>query len=189
MLAALLLGAGACSRNWNRFRIVDVRAGGERRSFVEDFSEGYFNINDAGTLDLVLRRQESNAGPDDQVTQVVHVHGVWRSIPGRTVAESSQLNGTVVYAIQIGRTGATYEGAGSLFFDLADDGNEAEGSIDRSILRPARRLPGTADIFQHVELSGRFRAVRDPRQTIRLMNEIERRFSGQESALSGDTGR
>lgn len=166
----------ACASDPNRFNIVDVRQDGLRRTYTESFEEGYFRINDTGTIDVILRRMEPSAAPDDQVTQLVHLHGVWRSIPGRTVAESTQVNGTVVYAVEIGRSGSTYEGGGSIFFTMHDDGEEVRGSLDRALLRPTRRLAASADVFEYVELRGAFRARRDDRQTVRMLNEIDRRF-------------
>ena len=129
---------------------------------------------------MVLRRTIECDGESDRaetITQVVHLRSVWRSIPGRTVAHDSQINATVRYHIVVGRTGATFEGAGSVFFEEDKKNSVLTGSIELATLRPMRKLAAGASLFHRAELRGTFQATRDPRRTVQLVNGMNRLFA------------
>ncbi len=175
-LLALLVGAG-CAGQTSVFEIVDHRDSGPPKRYRETFDEAYYDLDGTGNVNIVLRRSEpSKSNPHADVTQVIHLRTVWRSIPGETVAERTQINGTVNYALLSGRIGATFEGAGSVFFRENKRRDALRGSLDLALLKPKRRLTAGSDIFKHAELSGKFHAVRDPRRVTRIVNDLNRLF-------------
>ncbi|MDO8632048.1 MAG: hypothetical protein Q7R41_16315 [Phycisphaerales bacterium] len=170
-----------CSVAPSAFEIVDHRASGETKRYRETFDESYYDIDKSGNLMLVLRRSQPARGDAPELTQVMVVRGVWRCIPGKTIAQDTQINGTVTYALIGGRSGTTFEGAGSLFFSEDWIGEGLTGSLDLATLRPRRRIGGDEAIFDRAELSGQFHAKRDPRQVCRIVNDLERRFGSEKS--------
>ena len=176
-LTTLLLFTSGCVTRTSTFQIVDYRKPGDAARYQEAFDEAYYNLDGEGNMDIVLRRIEpTRAGRTSDLTQVIHLRTVWRSIPGRTVAERTQINGTVSYLIVHGRTGAAFEGAGSVFFREDRGKDTLRGSLDQAILKPTRSLPEGGHLFHRAELSGEFRAVRDRRKVVRIINDMNRLF-------------
>lgn len=166
-----------CAGSKSVFEIVDYRPGTPPSRYQEVFSEAYYQFDGSGNVDVVLlRTQPSEDWPDLDITQIIHLESVWRPIPGETVAERTQINGMVTYCIISGNLGATFEGAGSIFFSHNARKDRLEGSLDLAMLRPTRQLTSTSDYFTKAELSGRFIARRDGRRVTRIVNDIERRF-------------
>lgn len=166
-----------CAAPQSRFTIVDHREVGAPRTYAETFDEAFYDIDARQNLQLVLRREQPSASdPRTQIVQIISIRSLWRPIPGRTNAESAQINGTVAYAILSGERGATFEGAGSVFFQPPGGQGPLYGSLDRAMLRPTRSRGGDEGLFRHAVLSGSFAAVRDRRQVVRLTNELNRLF-------------
>ena len=176
-LVSLLAVSAGCSSPVSRFQIIDHAGTHETHRYSATFSEAYYDIDGLGNLDLILRR-----GPDlhtadgSEVTQLLHIRSVWRSIPGMTNANPTQVNGTICYALVGGNTGTTFEGAGSVFFDHNADKGTLSGTVEWALLRPRRRLSSAKPLFSHAEISGEFHAVRDRRKVVRMVNEIDRLF-------------
>jgi len=166
----------SCAVRPTTFEIVDYREPDGAKRYRETFDEAYYDLDQYGNVNIVLRRSGGPSEAESDVTQIVHIRSVWRPVPGRTVSRATQINATVSYYIVGGRVGDTFEGAGSVFFTQNRGKNTLTGSLDRAVLRPKRQLaPGEA-LFARSELSGEFRAVRDRRQVVRIMNEADRLF-------------
>ncbi len=177
LVGSVLMPAAGCRAPSTTFEIVDYRRPGDARRYHETFDEAYYDVDDHGNLDLVLRRCTPAGGTSGHsVTQVIHMRTVWRSIPGTTVAHRSQINATVSYLIVSGSMGGSFEGAGSVFFDQRKGEDVITGSLDLAILRPKRRLLSGEDLFKRAELTGTFVARRDPRRVVRIINEMNRLF-------------
>ncbi len=173
--SATLLG---CSQRKpvSMFQIVDYREPGTTERYRESFDDAYYKLDDHGNLDLVLRRTTPGGGePEDTLTQVLHIHSVWRSIPGRTVSHRTQLNATVTYCLVNGRIGTAYEGTGSVQFQRARDGG-LTGTLDRALLRPRRRLVADRPLFARAVMTGQFHATHDPRRVVQLINQMNSLF-------------
>ena len=169
--------AAGCARSGSVFEIVDYRPDGPPHRYQEVFSEAFYEFDGTGNVDVVLRRSQPSAERADlEITQIIHLRSVWRPIPGETVADRTQINGTVTYCIISGNLGATFEGAGSIFFTHNERKDLLKGSLDLAMLRPTRQLTSTSDFFDKAELSGRFTARRDGRRVRRIVNDINRRF-------------
>ncbi len=177
LLPLLLLAATACAARTSTFEIVDYREPGEVRRFHETFDESFYAIDGQGNVDIVLiRSKPSRSIPPHTVTQVIHIRTVWRSIPGATVAHATQINGKINYHIVSGSRGATFEGAGSVFYKLNRQADRLTGRLDLAILRPKHRLAAGSALFKRAELTGKFHARLNPRRTIRIINEMACKF-------------
>ncbi|MEK6798872.1 MAG: hypothetical protein AABZ12_07910 [Planctomycetota bacterium] len=176
-------GISGCTRPRSTMILTDFSDAGQPRKYRETFDEAYFDIDAGGNLNLVLRRRPSSRGGEPGLTQMLHVRTVWRSIPGKTVAEPTQINSLLTYSIQSGGLGSTFEGAGAVLFDVRRRRGELNGTIDHAVLKPTRQLAAGEPLFPRAEISGRFTAKRDPFQVVRLMNELERTF-GPRSAIA-----
>jgi hypothetical protein len=171
------LGISGCAGPVSKFKIVDYRESGSTKGYHETFAEAYYDIDPQGNMEIVLRRTEpTEADPGREITQVIHIRSVWRSIPGDTVAHETQINATVGYMIMSGRMGAAFEGAGAVFFKENRGKDTLTGTLDLALLRPTRRLAEGGLIFERAELAGKFHAKRDRRRLIRLVNEMDRLF-------------
>ena len=175
-LAGVATVAG-CGPRETRFNIVDHRAEGDATSYFEDFEECYYRCEPDGRFDFVARRIGAAAhDADDRITQVVHLHGIWNAIPGRTYAEDTMINATVSYLIVSGAGGASFEGGGFVSFRENHNRTVATGRLELAKLAPVRRLGEGGQIFEHAELRGEFRAARDRRQVVRILTEMQRLF-------------
>jgi len=175
---AAAIGIGGCAERLSRMEITDYREGGSPARYQEVFRDAYFDIDASGNVDVVLvRGGDDGGGESDRLTQIVHIRSLWRSIPGRTVADRTQINATVRYYMVSGAFGETFEGAGSVFFRRDRRRDTLSGSLDLARLKPARRLASDGAIFQRADFAGEFHAVRDRRRVVRLVHDVDRRFS------------
>ena len=164
-----------CAPRSTVFEITDYRDPRNPLRYVESFDESYYDLDGHGNVDLVLRRSQP-AGSDARVpmVQIIHIRSFWRSIPGATVANATQVNGTVTYFIQTGQVSSIFEGAGSVFFKQHRGDNVLTGTLDLAQLRPVRRSATDPGLFEKTQLRGAFRAERNPRKVLRLVNELNR---------------
>jgi len=176
LFAALLL-LPACGAKTTSLRIVDHRADGRDVWYHETFDECWFAADAEGNIDLVLRRERPVPDdPSQSILQVVHLRSFWKPIPGTTVAQDQQINASVRYLMLSGRVGASFEGAGSVFFRAKRDRERLEGEIELAQLLPRTRLNGGRMLFDRAEVSGEFVARRDPRRVVRMINELDGLF-------------
>lgn len=174
LLPSALLG---CAVRPSTFEIVDYCDASDAKHYRETFDEAYYDLDQQGNVNIVVRRSGGRRGAgESDVTQIIRIRSVWRPVPGRTGSHTTQINATVSYYIVGGRIGDTFEGAGSVFFTQNRGKNTLRGSLDYAVLRPQRQLAPGEPLFARAELSGSFRAVRDPRQVVRIMNEADRLF-------------
>ena len=183
--ATLLLGG--CAWPGSGFTIIDHRADGGTGHYQEQFTEGYYAVDGAGNVDIVLRRHEpSQVAPREFVTQVLHIRSMWKPLPGWTTAEASQVNAVVAYAVLSGAEGGLFEGAGAAFF-VADDGSDMTGKLERAWVKPVGTLRGSPPLFHRAELQGSFDAKHDPRQVARIVHDMQRMFAAR-TALAAPGG-
>ena len=177
LLTILLLPVAlGCAVRSSTFEIVDYRDAGDAKRYQEAFDEAYYDLDDHGNVNLVLRRTGAGQSGKQDITQIVRIRSVWRPVPGRTVSHRTQINATVSYFVTGGRIGDTFEGAGAVFFTQNRGKNILTGTLDHSVLRPKRQLSPGEPLFARAELSGTFRAKRDRRQVVRIVNEADRLF-------------
>ncbi len=171
------LAAGGCSYNVTRFDILDHRTEGDPARYFEEFDECYYTTNPLGGFDVVARRVGiGQQGPDERITQIVHLRGIWCPIPGHTHAESTMINATVSYMIISGAGGAGFEGGGFISFRENYKKTVAVGKLELAKLAPVRCLGQGRQIFERAEVRGEFHATRDPRQVTRILAQMRRLF-------------
>jgi len=176
-LALILAALPGCAAPKSVLTIADRSANVQPREYETDFDESYFDFDRQGNVQIVLRRvDDAIHGGLGDTEQVVHIRSVWEPVPGRTFGESSQINGMVTYAILSGRSGATYEGAGSLFFYLNENSDTLSGTLEQAALKPRRKRTADSVLFEQIVLTGKFHARRDRRQVVRAANNIARIF-------------
>lgn len=181
VILALFLATGCAKPPWpfepfvTRLEIADLSDAQNIRRYQEDFVEAFYDLDGHGNLNLVLRRKGGENSEGGNLTQVVRVRTVWRPVANRSVSKPTQINAVVSYYAVGGRVGDTFEGAGAVFFH-ASEKDVLEGSVDRAVLRAKRQLSSAQALFPRAELSGKFRAIRDRRQVVRIVNELEQQF-------------
>jgi hypothetical protein len=175
-LVFCLVSAG-CTRPDTSFEIVNYRDHGQIEHLRETFPEAYYDVDREGNIDIVLRAESKRSADNgSRIVQIVRLRSFWRCMPGRTVANRTQLNATVTYCVISPAIVASYAGAGSLFVSQGKHADELTGEVELARLSPGTMVVGDDPVFERSELSGTFQARRDPRQVTRLVNEIERVF-------------
>ena len=181
-ITMMVVQAG-CAQRETVFDIVDHRSGESAILYRETFDEAYFDVDAAGTVDVVLRRvQRDTRDARDDFTQIIRIRCLWEAIPGRTNADSSQINATVGYHVVAGGIGASFDGAGSVFFKLNRKGTELRGTVEDAVLLPRHREGTGGRLFANAAISGEFCAVRNARKLVRIVNETDRFFRLTEDA-------
>ncbi|UCG15207.1 MAG: hypothetical protein JSV19_07905 [Phycisphaerales bacterium] len=170
------LGPG-CQQRATRFEITDYRITGEPARYFQDFEECYYDLDAMGNVDIVARHTDLLAAdPDNATTQIVRLHGIWQAVPGTTRVESTQLNATVSYWIMGESGGVAFEGGGFTVFTEDAHGSILTGELELSALQPTCQVGDPPVPFARAELIGRFRATRDKRRVVRVVNEMKRFF-------------
>ena len=165
-----------CASPGATVRLLDYRDSAPPQPYVESFPEAYYALDHQGNVDLILRRVEESSDGEGEVVQLVHLRSFWRSIPGRTVADTTQINAAVRYEITTAGEVFRLEGAGSVFFSLSQEGAELVGSVEEAFLRAAVQTDCGELPFSRVKLSARFRAECNRRWVTRWVNELDRSF-------------
>lgn len=178
--AALGLPLIGCATRPTVFEIINYRGPGVVERFHQTFTEAYYDIDGHGNVDVVLRVESpTENGAGGRIVQLIHLRTFWRSVPGVTVADRTQLNGTVTYCVISPSLVSSFEGAGSVFCSKRRGRDELTGEVELARLTPCKVVAGGDPLFVRSELSGTFSAVRDPRRVTVLVNEIERVFGSQ----------
>ena len=174
LCAAAALIAG-CQPQATRIRIQDFLHPDGPRSLYQEFDEAYYQLDAAGSLQLVLRRQSpSQAIPTETISQIILVETFWRPIPGTTYVESTMINAKLTYLIRSGRTTRAYEGNGFVSFREARGGESLSGRIESAQLKPTAQMGRPPRPFGSAHLEGSFRALRKPRRATAILTDLTR---------------
>lgn len=172
-VAAFLISG--CQPRSTRIRIQDFLHSEGPRSLYQEFDEAYYQLDAAGSLQLVLRRQvPSQAIPTENITQVILVKTFWRPIPGRTYAESTMINAKLTYLIQSGRACRAYQGNGFVSFTEHRKGQTLSGRIESANLKPTGEMGHPPHPFGKAQLEGTFRAILKPRRATAILTDLTR---------------
>ncbi len=164
-----------CAPEGTRFDVIDYRPSGVSQGYHQSFDECYYRFDAGRNLELVARHTTRGDGGLENV-QVVHLRTFWRAVPGRTPAEQTMINATVAYMIVTWPTGADFRGSGFVSFTENRERTEATGRLERSSLKPHRRLGDAPRLFDRAELTGQFVAKRNEARVVEILNEMERLF-------------
>jgi hypothetical protein len=167
--------SAGCHKSAGLFEITNYVDVGESEQLHEVFDEAYYMTSADGNIDVVVRRGSQNDLNDPKrLTQIVHIRSVFSPVEGRNKIESSMINGVVGYSI-IGDLGAVcFQGAGFASFTENRTGDTLKGELEQSNLRQVRRVGEIGDIFNRTRLSGEFKATRDEKAVVRILNEMNR---------------
>ncbi len=174
LVVSILGWTAGCATAPAAIEVIDHRHTGEVKRYRESFDEAFFGVDAAGNVELVLRRNQPSVGDTPQITQIVVIRAVWKCIPGTTIANRSQINGSVSYAVMSGRAGTVFEGAGSFICATSRNGDVLKGLIDGVPLQHGRSFGGGETIFERAVVSGEFRARRAPQRTRQIINDLDR---------------
>lgn len=181
-----------CRPEPNQLEILSFRKPEQQESFVEQFPNGYFRVNNERTYEIVMELEpkllevhgetaggdekgESNRPPDLVWTsQLIHIQLLWQALPGKTYAESTQTNASIVYCLVTGKNAISYEGAGFVFFELSRDGETLEGRIESASLRPTRFAGEPVDLFGACRVTGKFEARVGHREVASVRQRLRR---------------
>jgi len=168
-----------CQEPVTEFHMVNVRGAGDREDFHQVFSECYYAISPGGRVDVVARRVDPDQATGLTVTQLVHMRTAFRAVPGTTFAEQSMINATVHFAVLDGHGGVCYEGAGFLSTEENARRGLLVGELERAHLDKNRSAGRGGEVFQRVDLTGTYHAVRNRAKVFALLNEMNRLFGPQ----------
>jgi hypothetical protein len=170
ILLVLVMG---CQTGSNIMVLVNYARPEKPERLGQNFNRGYFTCNAFGEYEILLESTEPIARGSDQILhQSLYVMTIWKPLPGRTYADSSQINARMVYLVKIGdnpdapvvsQTGEAtlrYQGTGFISFETDRSGNVLTGTIEQSLLQPSHKKSSYR--LGTFEMSGAFRAVKDP---------------------------
>lgn len=157
----------------NRVHLTDHRASAAPRAHFEDFEHGYYRVDTAGLVEIILRKRPDATEPDE-IEQLLRIRTYWQARPGLTHARDSMLNARLSYCLFRGSSGISYDGGGFVRYSLDD--NTIEGVFEGAQLQPTRQVGQNLLIFENAVVSGRFEVIRDDRMVFRLANQIEQRL-------------
>lgn len=170
-----------CATQGNVVSVVNFRADGPVERLHERFREAYYDSDQQGNVEIVLRTTAPiDSNPAREIVQLITLKTFWKAVPGRTVTHRTQLNATVTYCVISPAVVASYEGVGSLFLTRHKKTKELSGELELARLAPAKVITGGDPVFERCEIQGTFRAVRDARRVTATVNEIERVFGPKE---------
>jgi hypothetical protein len=199
-----------CRSTPTQFEILSFRRPQAPEHLSERFDPGCFALNAHGNCDIVFEipptlidlgdpepeaSDETTEGADDTspppadrevwMSQTIHINVFWHPRPGKTHAESTQTDATILYSLMTGRDVITYEGAGFVYFKRSRDGMTIKGRIESSDLTPQRRVNWPHDVFGPCRIRGTFTARKDRRQVVSIMKKLRRRLGSRASTSSG----
>lgn len=203
LLIATTAAALACNSKPDHIEVLSFRNAEKPETFVENFPPGYFRMNSEKAYEIVLELEPrllevppheddtsdatSQPAPPDLVwtSQLLHIRILWKPIPGKTYAESTQTNAAIVYCLVNGDNTISYEGAGFVFFKLSRDGDEMEGRIESSSLRPTRFGREPVDLFGPCRISGTFKAAEGSRKVANVRQRLRRLLGKPSTGIEG----
>ncbi len=169
----LIFVAGGCKYKtaWNEMRLVSYRNVDSPRNVIQHFEGGSYTVDSAGQYDILLENHEPFSSKGKRILfQSIRIRTIWTPIPGRTYAESSQINANIDYTIKVedapyakvkaegGYVTLRYHGSGFVVVHENRSKTEITGSIENAELKPARVSAG--DSLGTFILSGKFRSNR-----------------------------
>ncbi len=166
---------GCQKRPPNHLSVCETRSDAAAEHY-EDFDRAYFRKRHDGQIDLILIKETTGGLAEDgaEMRQMVHLRTLWRSHPGRTYANASMINARMSYCLFRGSAAISYDGSGFMHCKESGDGHRITGKITGGMLHPLRQVGEDLRIFEHISVSGRFKATEDERRVARYIEDIGR---------------
>ncbi len=194
--ACLSISAAGCGREPTQFVVTSYLQPATPEVFTEQFPDGTFKVDSLrnyqiafevpptvvrvprsktiGAADPQTQPVEDDLADEVWMSQIVLIDLMWRPLPGKTFAESSQSNASIVYCLITGENVISYEGSGFVFFTESDDGAAIEGQLESATLYPVRFVGSPADLFGPCRVQGTFTAQRSGTATTDLQRRVRR---------------
>lgn len=194
LLAVCLAAPAACTRAPTEFSVTSYVQPDAPEVFTERFPDGVFRLDGMRNVHIAFEipatavrvqrppdtatapADEPDAGNDDAadevwMSQIILIEVLWRPRPGKTFAERTQSNASIVYCLITGQSAVSYEGSGFVYFSEEDDGATIEGRIESSTLYPVRFIGEPNDLFGPCHMVGTFTA----RQSGTAVTDVQQR--------------
>ncbi len=170
-ILVMVMGTGC---GYNQMRLVNYASAEKPEELQQVFNQTSFSDNSAGGYEVLLQSTEPIKGTEAEdriLRQAIFVSTIWKPIPGKTYAETTQINAKVIYLVEIAnRPGGTvqsqdgpsflcYKGSGFVSFEVDRMGQVMTGRIEQALLTPTHK--GKSHRLGTFELSGDFRATRN----------------------------
>jgi hypothetical protein len=150
---------------------------GKAEPHYADFSRASYRRSPDGLLEVAMRTERpSTLDPTQIITQVVYIRTFWNPRPGKTFAESTQINARVEYAMLTPPTGIRYDGSAFLTYDIDRNGTLI-GRIESGTLAPRFHMGDAAEPFGPARFSGGILAVENPREVVSIAQTLDSEFS------------
>ncbi len=181
----LLIMLGGCKRGYNRLRIVNYKSPDRPEVLTQEFKYAYFDTVNSNNYRIILKSEEPVSKDENQILQqIIFIKLLWQVVPGRTYANSSQINAKIDYIIKIMSPENArvkryitktfrYRGSGFVFFRLNWRKDKMTGSIEDALLNPVGKAETGLGKFI---LSGKFKARYNPSavaETLFLLGKIK----------------
>jgi hypothetical protein len=173
-LGLLLAGVAAitsgCSNVSASGSLRAISLGRDPVELPSAFVAAYFSNDSLADTSFML----SNIKPGDLMSgsvsnaQIVHVQLLWNPRPGYTPLDPSATNACIRYIIIADGELGIYGGAGFAMPDGDLDSDTLELSLRDASLQLLEKTPGFVDLLSPAQLTGSFKASRDPQRTRQL---------------------
>jgi len=177
LLAVLITAAGCANTSAMKFKsdrgrveLTSYAQPDRPETYFQDFALAWFSSQPNGDIEILLETsQPIESLGYDVLQQSLYIHVLWTPIPGKTYAESTQINAQITYEMRVANTGQRvrsasddqpicYKGSGFVTFTTDWRGNGLTGKIERAGLEPQKSAPDLA--LGRLVLKGAFNAIR-----------------------------
>jgi len=175
-LTALI--AVGCASEPMRVHLTTYDETGAAQEHYADFTRAYYTTGPNGLMAWALSTEQPS--PDDPtqiVTQIVHIREIWKTRPGKTFANASQINAQVRYAILTPPTGVRYDGSAFITYKSKRFSDVQICEIEAGRLTPSKRMGDVTVPFGPARFNGTFEATENQATVAEAAQLIDALFS------------
>jgi hypothetical protein len=173
VIVVMLISIVGCQQNVNHMRLVNYSDKESPEELFQQFTSCSFLCSPIGEYEFLLETNEPIENKSSRILrQVIYGSILWTPQPGKTYAESTQINSKLTYIVEIadnpdatvisqtGKTLLCYRGTGFITFSLDRTGEILSGKIESALLEPTKGT--TSKRLGTFSLSGEFSALKNP---------------------------
>ena len=169
---------GCQSPRTTRIELTTFDAKGAAKLHYSEFRRASYRMSPGNELELVFRSERpSSIDPTQAITQIVYIKSFWKSIPGTTYADSSQINARVQYALLTPPTGMRYDGSAFIHYGFQTGTGRLVGTLEDGTLSPRYRMGDAADPLGPCRFSGKFVATENPGDVVNAAQMLGSQFN------------
>jgi len=172
-LSAVVLVVAGAGCSYNQMHLINYANAEKPEDLQQVFTQASFFDNSTGGYEILLQSTEPIDDSNDRVLrQAIYISTIWKPIPGKTYAETTQLNARIIYLVEIANrpggvvqtqeetTFLCYKGSGFVSFAVDQTKQVLTGRIEQAILTPVHK--SKSHRLGTFELIGDFKAQRNP---------------------------